>query len=234
MPPKALVFDTFGTIVDWRSSLIADLGMFGAERGLTSDWAGLVDAWRGEYHPSMERVRRGERPWAKLDTLHRESLERLAPRFGLADLAAADLDRLTLLWHRLRPWADAVPGLLRLKRRFVIAPLSNGNVALLTNMAKQAGLPWDAIFGSDVFHHFKPDPETYLGACDLLGLAPGAVMMVAAHNPDLRAARGFGLQTGFFPRPGEYGPAQRQDLAAEEPWDIVARDVEDLATQLGA
>lgn len=231
---KALVFDVFGTIVDWRGSLIADLSAFGAAHGIAADWTALVDAWRGAYAPSMDRVRRGARPWAPLDVLHRETLDRLVRDFGIAGLDEAALRHINRGWHRLRPWPDAVAGLARLKRRFVIAPLSNGNVALLTAMAKQAGLPWDAIFGADLFRHYKPDPETYLGACALLDLPQAEVMMVAAHNADLAAARALGLRTAFFARPGEYGPAQARDLAATEAWDVVAQDVGDLATRLGA
>ncbi len=233
-PVKALVFDVFGTVVHWRGSLIPDLGAFGAARGLAADWPALVDAWRGAYVPSMDRVRRGERPFAMLDVLHRETLDRLIAEFGIAGLDEAARRDMTRMWHRLRPWPDSVAGLARLKRRFTIATLSNGNVALLTAMAKRAGLPWDTIFGGDIFRHYKPDPETYLGACALLDLPPAEVMMVAAHNGDLAAARALGLRTAFFPRPAEYGPAQARDLAAEQDWDVVARDVEDLAARLGA
>lgn len=231
---KALIFDVFGTLVDWRGSLSADLTAFGQARGIAADWPALVDAWRGAYVPSMDRVRRGERPWATLDVLHRETLDRLVRAFGIAGLDEAALHHLTRLWHRLRPWPDTVPGLTRLKRRFTIAPLSNGNVALLTAMAKHAGLPWDVIFGADLFRHYKPDPETYLGTCSLLDLPPAEVVMVAAHNGDLAAARSLGLRTGFFPRPAEYGPGQTRDLAPAQDWDVVARDVEDLAAQIGA
>lgn len=231
---KALIFDVFGTIVDWRGSLIADLAAFGRERGIAADWPALVDAWRGAYVPSMDRVRRGERPWTVLDVLHRETLDRLVGEFAIAGLDEAALQQLNRLWHRLRPWPDSVPGLTRLKRRFTIAPLSNGNVALLTALAKHAALPWDAIFGADLFRHYKPDPETYLGACALLDLEPPEVMMVAAHNADLAAARALGLRSGFFPRSAEYGPAQTRDLAPAQDWDVVAHDVEDMARQLGA
>ena len=231
---KALVFDTFGTVVDWRSSLIAELSAFGRSRGLAADWTGLVDAWRGAYQPSMQRVRSRERAWATLDALHRETLDRLVGEFGIAGLTESDLRHINLGWHRLRPWPDAVAGLTRLKRRYVIGPLSNGNVSLLLEMAKHAGLPWDMIFGSDLFGHFKPDPETYLGVCKLLDLAPGEVMMCAAHNSDLRAAQALGLQTGFFPRPGEYGPHQVRDTEADGEWTVIATDIEDLATKLGA
>ncbi len=231
---KAMVFDTFGTVVDWRSSLIEELTAFGRQRGITADWAGLVDAWRGAYQPSMDRVRKGERPWTTLDTLHRETLDRLVQEYGVAGHSEDDLRHLNLGWHRLRPWPDAVPGLTRLKQRYVIGPLSNGNVSLLLNMGKHAGIPWDMIFGSDLFQHFKPAPETYLGACRLLDLRPEQVMMCAAHNSDLAAAQALGLQTGFFARPGEYGPHQKRDTQADGTWTVVAKDIEDLATQLGA
>jgi 2-haloacid dehalogenase len=230
---KAILFDTFGTVVDWRSSLIAELTSFGTARGLTADWAGLVDAWRGNYAPSMDRVRRGEQPWTKLDDLHMATLRDLVVRFGLTGLTEADLDHLNRGWHRLTPWPDAVPGLARLKTRYIIGPLSNGNVALLLNMAKHAGIPWDMICAAELFRHYKPDPETYLGAAALLGLAPGEVMMAAAHNGDLRAARACGLRTAFFPRPSEYGPHQRRDFAAEDAWDVVVGDIEGLAHKMG-
>jgi 2-haloacid dehalogenase len=231
--PVAIVFDTFGTVVDWRSSLIADLTAFGTSRGVTADWPALIDAWRAAYQPSMKRVRIGEQPWTTLDALHRASLDRLVAEFGIKGLSEEDLVHINLGWHRLNPWPDSVPGLIRLKSRFIIGPLSNGNVLLLLNMAKFAGIPWDMIFGSDLFGHFKPDPETYLGVARLLNLRPGQVMMAAAHNGDLAAARGCGLMTAFFPRPGEYGPHQKRDTAAEQAWDVVATDIQDLATKLG-
>ena len=230
---KAILFDTFGTVVDWRTSLIDELTAFGASRGLSADWTGLVDAWRGNYAPSMDKVRTGELPWTKLDDLHRATLDILIERFGIAGLSDADRDHLNRAWHRLKPWPDAIPGLARLKSRYVIAPLSNGNVALLLNMAKYAGLPWDMICAAELFRHYKPDPETYLGAAGLLGLAPGEVMMAAAHNGDLQAARACGLKTAFFPRPSEYGPHQARDFKADAAWDVVAADIQDLATQMG-
>jgi 2-haloacid dehalogenase len=233
-PPVAIVFDTFGTVVNWRTSLIEDLTAYGAARGVTADWPSLVDAWRAAYQPSMQRVRTGEQPWTTLDNLHRATLDRLVAEFGIKGLSEDDLVHINLGWHRLKPWPDAVPGLTRLKSRFIIGPLSNGNVALLLNMAKFSGIPWDMIFGSDLFGHFKPDPETYLGVARLLNLRPGQVMMAAAHNGDLAAAQGCGLQTAFFPRPGEYGPKQDRDTKAEQDWDIVAADIQDMATQLGA
>lgn len=225
---KALLFDVFGTVVDWRGSLMAEIAAWRP----AVDAEGLVDAWRGEYKPSMDRVRRNERPWANLDALHRESLEALAPRFGLAGLDEASLDWLVRGWHRLRPWPDSVAGLRRLKQDRVIAPLSNGNVALLTNMAKAAGLPWDLVLSAELFRHYKPDPETYLGAAALLGLPPGEVMLCAAHNDDLAAARRCGLRTGFIARPTEYGPNQRRDTTAESDWDVVVDSIEALADRI--
>jgi 2-haloacid dehalogenase len=210
---RAVLFDVFGTVVDWRSSLIADLEQFGGRRGIAADWPALVDAWRRAYRPSMDRVRKGEQAWTALDDLHRASLVELVARFGIAGLSEADIDWVTDLWHRLRPWPDSVPGLARLKRRFIVGSLSNGNVALQVNLAKSAGLPWDVIFGSDHFQHFKPDAETYLGACALLRLPPARVMLAAAHNDDLRAARSFGLATGFIARPDEYGAHRRRGSA---------------------
>jgi len=230
---RAILFDVFGTVVDWRGSLIRDFSAWGADRGLTVEWAGLVDAWRGAYVPSMNRVRTGARGWANLDTLQRESLDEIGGQFGLPKaLSEADRDYLVHGWHRLDPWPDAVPGLVRLKADFIIAALSNGNVALLVNMAKRAGLAWDMVFATELFRLYKPDPKTYLGAAALLGLPPDAVMMAAAHNADLRAARALGLRTAFIARPYEYGPRQVGDLSAEEGWDIVADDIDDLASKL--
>jgi 2-haloacid dehalogenase len=231
--PVAIVFDTFGSVVDWRSSLIADLTNYGSSHDLIADWSSLVDAWRAAYQPSMQRVRSGELPWTTLDKLHRASLDRLIAEFGINGLSEDDLVHINLGWHRLHPWPDAIPGLTRLKSRFIIGPLSNGNVALLLNMAKFAGIPWDMIFGSDLFGHFKPDPETYLGVAKMLDLRPDQVMMAAAHNGDLANARACGLLTAFFPRPGEYGPHQQRDYAADQDWDIVATDIQDMAAQLG-
>jgi 2-haloacid dehalogenase len=232
--PVAIVFDTFGTVVDWRGSLIAELTAFGRERDINADWTALVDAWRAAYHPSMDRVRKGQQPWTTLDTLHRASLDTLVKQFSVAGLSEADLQHINRGWHRLNPWPDSVAGLTRLKRKFIIGPLSNGNVSLLTNMAKHAGLPWDLVFGSDLFGHFKPDRETYLGVARLLDLEPGQVMVGAAHNADLASARKCGLMTAFFPRPTEYGPHQKRDFAADQDWDVVSNDIEDLANKLGA
>ncbi len=230
---KAILFDVFGSVVDWRGSLIGELSAWGASRGLGVDWTGLVDAWRGAYMPSLDQVRRGEKPWTILDDLHRATLDRLVGQFGAAGLSEADLDFINRGWHRLRPWPDSVAGLMRLKTRYIIGPLSNGNVALLVNMAKSAGLPWDVITATELFRHYKPDPETYLGAAKLLGLAPAQVMMAAAHNGDLKAARAVGLKTAFWARPTEYGPHQSRDFTADEAWDVVAEDIVDFAAQMG-
>lgn len=234
MDVRAILFDVFGTVVDWRGSLIEELGAWGAERRLAVDWPGLVDAWRGAYAPSMDRVRRGELPWTNLDALHRASLAELAPRFGLVGQTPADMEWVNLGWHRLRPWPDSVPGLVRLRRRYVLSPLSNANVALLVDMARAQGLPWDLVLCAEVFRHYKPDPETYLGACQLLALDPSQVMLCAAHNADLAAAQRLGLRTGFVPRPTEYGPHQARDFASEGGWDIVAADMEELAGKMAA
>lgn len=231
---RALLFDVFGTVVDWRSSLIADFTAWAKRTGKTGDWTALVDAWRGAYVPSMDEVRKHpERGYLNLDALHRASLQRLVAELKIGGLDAEDLGYLTTGWHRLAPWPDSVDGLTRLKRRFVIGPLSNGNVALLVNMAKAAGLPWDLILSSELFRHYKPDPETYLGAARLLGLEPGQVMLVAAHNSDLRAAQNLGLATCFVPRRTEYGPLQARDFAADGEWTLVVNDLRDLADRLG-
>ena len=231
---RAILFDTFGTVVDWRSSLITELTGFGVSRGITADWAALVDAWRAAYAPSMNRVRRGDAPWAKLDVLHRESLDRLVAEAGITGLTEADRAHLTLGWHRLQAWPDAVPGTARLNRRFITGPLSNGNVSLLVDIKRSNGLAWDMIFGAELFRHYKPDPETYLGACRLLSLEPGEVMLCAAHNDDLRAAQSHGLQTAFVPRPTEYGPHQVRDTTPTGAWDHVVAGIDELADRLGA
>ena len=231
---KALVFDVFGTVVDWRSSLIADFTQWSATRGIKADWTALVDGWRAVYTASMDDVRKHpERGYMILDKLHRQSLEKLVAQLAIEGLTEADLQYLTSGWHRLHPWADSVPGLTRLKTKYIISPLSNGNVALLTNMAKFAGLPWDLILSAELFEHYKPDTESYLGAARVLCLAPGEVMMVAAHNHDLRAAQKLGLKTAFVARPTEYGPLQKHDFEAKGDWDIVARDFGGIADRLG-
>lgn len=233
-PPavKALVFDVFGTVVDWRGSIIREGRLLGRRKRLQVDWAAFADAWRAGYRPAMARVRSGELPWTKIDDLHRMILDGLLERFGLRGLSEAERDHLNHAWHRLAPWPDARAGLARLKRRHVIATLSNGNVALLVNMAKHARLPWDCILSAEVVRHYKPDPETYLGAASLLGVAPHELMMVAAHKDDLHAARACGLRTAFVPRPKEHGPAVKVDVSREPAFDVHARDFNDLARQL--
>ncbi len=231
---KAIVFDVFGTVVDWRGSIAADLGAWGAQRGLACDWAALADDWRARYQPQLQRVRSGAVGWTVLDELHRQALDELLPRHGLQHLGEEDRRHLNRVWHRLDPWSDVRAGLQRLKARYVIGTLSNGNVALLVNMAKHAGLPWDVVFSAETFRAYKPLPETYLGAARLLDLAPGELMLCAAHNDDLAAARAQGLRTAFVARPTEYGPHQRKDLAPEQDWDVVAADFGELADKLGA
>lgn len=230
---QALTFDVFGTVVDWRRSIIREGEALGRSKGLTVDWAKFADTWRGLYQPMLSRVRNGELPWTKLDTLHRMSLDRLLVDFGIAGLSEAEIDHLNRAWHRLDPWADAVEGLTRLRRRFILATCSNGNVAMMVDMAKRAGLPWDAILGAETAHHYKPQPEAYLITAELLGLRPEQCMMVAAHNGDLAAAAGCGLRTAFVPRPSEHGPGQTTDLAPKRDYDAVAKDFVDLAVKLG-
>jgi 2-haloacid dehalogenase len=230
---KTLVFDVFGSVVDWRGSIARDLGAWSDAQGIRADWLALAEAWRARYQPQMERVRSGEIGWRRLDDLHLESLRALAPAFGLDGLDEAQLLHVNRVWHRLDPWPDAVPGLKRLKARYLIGTLSNGNVALLVNMAKRAALPWDVVVSAETFRHYKPQREAYLGVAELLDIAPHEVMMCAAHNADLEAARAAGLATAFFARPHEHGPAQTTDLVPTEAWDVVARDIEDLATQMG-
>lgn len=229
---KALVFDVFGTVVDWRGSIIREGRLLGRRKKLKVDWAAFADAWRAGYRPAMARVRSGELPWTKIDVLHRMILDELLPRFGIRGLAEDEIDHLNRVWHRLEPWPDARAGLAKLKRRYVIATLSNGNVALLTNMAKHAGLPWDCILSAEVVRHYKPDPETYLGAADLLGVQPAELMLVAAHKDDLHAARACGLKTAYVTRPREYGPGAKADLSRDPALDLHARDFNDLARQL--
>jgi 2-haloacid dehalogenase len=231
---EALVFDVFGTVVDWRTSIIAEGEALGTAKGIEVDWAGFVDAWRGAYSPAMDRVRRGEAPWTNLDALHRQSLDRLMPQFGITGLSETEVDHLNRVWHRLKPWPDSVEGMTRLRRKYVLSPLSNGNVALLTRMGKAAGLPWDCILSAELFRHYKPDPETYRGAAELLGLPTDKVALVAAHNSDLVAASQEGMRTAFVARPTEYGPHQSRDFKADHPFDAVATDMIHLADLLGA
>ncbi len=231
---KALAFDVFGTVVDWRGSVIREGEALARERNLGDvDWPAFADAWRSRYAPSMDRVRRGEMPWKNLDWLHRASLEELLVEFGIKDLAEGDRGRLNNAWHRLSPWPDSVEGLTRLKRAYTITTLSNGNVALLNDMAKAAGLPWDLIFSAELIHHYKPDRETYLMVPGLLGLRPEEVMLVACHPSDLRAAREHGFRTAYVIRPLEWGPEWRPE-PPDPSFDVNAEDFLDLAEKLGA
>lgn len=232
---KALVFDVFGTVVDWRGSVIREGEELARTRGLVVDWPGFADEWRREgYVAGMERVRRGELPWMKVDRLHRLKLDELLDTYRVDGLDEAEIAHFNRVWHRLSPWPDAVLGLTRLKERFLIAPLSNGDVALLTNLAKAGKLPWDCILSSELFGAFKPDPRVYLGAADLLDLPPAALLMVAAHGGDLRAAGSVGLRTAFVPRPREWGPGGPVEPPPDPTFDLVATDFVDLAAQLGA
>ena len=232
--PKALVFDVFGTVVDWRTSVAAEVDALATRKGFTVDGAKFADAWRAGYAPSMNRVRTGELPWTRLDTLHRMTLDRILAEFSIPGLTEAEKNELNRAWHRLRPWPDSVSGLTRLKKKFIIAPLSNGNIALMTNMARNAGLPCDCVLGAELVRHYKPDREVYQSAADFLDLQPADVMMVAAHLGDLRAAKTVGLKTAFVARPLEYGPAGKPDLKADASVDLSATDFNDLAVRLGA
>jgi 2-haloacid dehalogenase len=231
---KALVFDVFGTVVDWRTSVAQEVEGLAKRKGRTIDGAKFADAWRAGYGPSMNRVRTGELPWTKLDRLHRMTLDKVLVDFQFTGLSEAETDMLNRAWHRLRPWPDSVSGLTRLKKKFIIAPLSNGNISLMTDMAKHAGLPWDCILGAELARHYKPDPEVYQSAADFLDLARESVMMVAAHLGDLRAAKAVGLRTAFVTRPLEFGPDRKPDMKADFPVDISAKDFNELAAQLGA
>lgn len=230
---KALVFDVFGTVVDWRSGVARDARTFLAKHGRADiDAHDFADAWRRRYQPAMEEVRSGRRSFARLDVLHRENLDALLAEHAIA-ADEAERDWLNRAWHRLDPWPDTIPGLIRLKARHFIAPLSNGNILLLANMAKRAGIPWDAILGAEPVQAYKPQPEAYTRTAGILGLAPGEVALVAAHNGDLAAARKAGLATAFVLRPTEHGPRQSTDTHAEADWDAIAGSFEELADRLG-
>ena len=230
---KALVFDVFGTVVNWRTAVAREVEQLARRKNLTVDGAKFADAWRAGYGPSMNRVRSGELPWTRLDDLHRMTLEKILGEFGITTLTDGEKDELNRSWHRLDPWPDTVAGLTRLKKRFTIAPLSNGNIALMTDLAKHAGLPWDCVLGAELVRHYKPDHEVYESAAHFLNLPRGEVMMVAAHLGDLRAAKAVGLTTGFVTRPFEYGPQGKPDLKADASVDVSATDFNDLARQLG-
>jgi 2-haloacid dehalogenase len=236
MDVKALIFDVFGTVVDWRGSIIEEGHAWGEGKGINIDWARFADRWRAGYVPIMDRVRKGDLSWTKLDDLHRMLLDDLLQEFKIEGLSEEEKDHWNRVWHRLKPWTDSVPGLTRLKSKYTIAPCSNGNVALLNDMAKYSGLPWDLILGAELARHYKPDREAYLTSVSLIGLNPGEVMMCAAHLRDLRAARECGLRTGFIHRPDEYGNGglRQADTAKPGDFDVVAEEILDLAEKMGA
>jgi 2-haloacid dehalogenase len=231
---RALTFDVFGTVVDWRSSIIREGELLAAAKNLKLDWPAFADAWRAGYRPAMDRVARSESGWHNIDELHRSILDELLARFGVKGLSEAEIDHLNRAWHRLMPWPDSVPGLNRLRSRYVLATLSNGNISLLVDMAKNAGLPWDCVLSGELIHKYKPDPEVYRMAARLLGLATSEVMMVAAHPPDLEAAKRAGLKTAYVPRPLEHGPGRPPAASGANAFDVVATDFLDLAAKLGA
>lgn len=231
---RAVLFDTFGTVVDWRSGIASAVRAFAADRALTLDPEEFADAWRAQYEPAKERVRSGQRSYVSLDTLHRENLDTVLRAHDLdpGTFAPGELTSLAAAWHYLPPWPDSVEGVRQIKRHFIVGPLSNGNTALLVDMAKAGGLSWDVILGSDISRAYKPSPDAYQKPAALLGLDPGEVMLVAAHNSDLAGARRSGLATAFIARPTEYGPEQATDLVASDDWDLTAESITDLASQL--
>jgi 2-haloacid dehalogenase len=230
---KLMVFDTFGTVVDWRSVVIEEGTRLSKAKGVTLDWPAFADEWRAAYGPSMNKVRTGELPWTKLDVLHRMSLDALLVKHNVMGLTEADKAQFNTVWHRGRPWPDSVAGLTRLKTRFTIAPLSNGNISLLTDMAKAGGLPWDCILGAELAHHYKPDPETYLSPGEIFDLAPAQVMMVAAHPPDLQVPKRLGLRTAYIHRPYEGGSSNPGQMPAAGSFDFIVHDLKELATAVG-
>lgn len=230
---QALTFDVFGTVVDWRGSIIREGEQVWKVLSIDVDWAQFADDWRAGYQPAMAKVRSGAIPWANIDTLHRQILDDLLARYHITHLTDAQIDDLNRVWHRLDPWPDAVDGLNRLRQRHIVATLSNGNVALLVNMAKRAGLPWDCVLSAELARHYKPDPTVYQMAADLLGLSTGQVMMVAAHKSDLFAAQKVGMKTAFVRRLLEYGPDGRPDRETDPSFDYTADSFIQLAEQLG-
>lgn len=231
---KAMTFDVFGTVVDWRGSLIEQFRAFGREKGIGVNWGAFVDDWKSCYRPGMDAVRSGRLPWTNVDGIYRQKLDTLLGEYGITGLSEADRIRLNRTWHRCRPWPDVVAGLTRLKAKYALATLSNGDVACMVNMAKYGGLPWDCILCAELFRHYKPDPEVYQGAIQLLALAPQEIMMVAAHNYDLHAARSHGMRTAFVPRLLEYGPGQTSYIKPEDDWDVIVSGFEELASVMGA
>jgi 2-haloacid dehalogenase len=230
---KVLAFDVFGTVVDWRSSVIAEGEQLGKTKGIRIDWAVFADAWRSIYRPYMDRVATGQLPWTKLDDLHRSMLDETLKKFAITSLTEDEKEHFNRVWHRLKPWPDSVPGLQRLKARFLITPLSNGNISLLTNMAKNAGLPWDCILSAENVKRYKPDPSVYLLVPQLFDLKPEQVMMVAAHEHDLHSAQKHGLRTAFVHRPMEHGPGKAASIPPKDRYDIVTESFIGLADEFG-
>ena len=231
---KAMTFDVFGTVVDWRSSIAREIQDIGQKKGFDLDWNSFADEWRSGYAPSMNKVRNGEMPWTKIDTLHRLILDELLSKHKISNLSEEETDGLNRAWHRLDPWSDSVEGLTLLKKDYIISSLSNGNVALLVNMAKYGGLPWDMVLSAEIAKHYKPDPESYLSTSEYLGLPINRVMMVAAHKNDLKSAKSNGMMTGYVPRPKEHGENTVVDYAEEAYIDIMADDFIDLSKKMSA
>jgi 2-haloacid dehalogenase len=229
---KALFFDVFGTLVDWRTSIAREAEAILAPHGYALDWLRFADAWRGEYQGAMDEVRLGRITFCKLDVLHRRNLDLILPRFNIAGVGEGDLRALNLAWHRLDAWPDVAPGMARLKRRYLLAPVSNGNISLMVDLARRNGFPWDAILGAEIAGDYKPKPRVYLAAAEAFDLAPSDCMMVAAHSRDLAAAAALGLRTGHVARLNEHGPG-RGEAAPAVPVDVAARDLEDFAAKLG-
>jgi 2-haloacid dehalogenase len=229
---KALFFDVFGTLVDWRTSIAREAELVLKPLGRALDWIAFADAWRDEYQPAMDEVRAGRIPFCRLDVLHRRNLERILPRFGVAGLDETVLENLNLAWHRLDAWEDVAPGLARLRPSAWLAPVSNGNISLMVDLARRNGLPWDAILGAEIAGDYKPKPRVYLAACEAFDLPPGACMMVAAHSRDLAAAAALGLRTAHVARPNEHGPG-KGETGPTVPVDIAAASLVDLAEKLG-
>lgn len=233
-PIKALLFDVFGTCVDWRNAIVKEGNQLARRHRLPDiNWFDFADSWRALYHPQMELVRSGQRPWVKLDVLHRESLATVWNKYELGPIAEEELDEFNRVWHRLDPWPDTIPGLRRLKSKFIIAPNSNAHIALSTSLAKRAGIPWDVILGAEIAQTYKPMPEEYLRNVAALDLEPDQVMMVAAHNYDLIGCTKCGLHAAFVLRKDEFGAGQTWDLSPSQEYDFNAVNFEDLADQLG-
>ena len=230
--PKALLFDVFGTVVDWRTSVINELRSYGQGRGISANWEAFADDWRGLYQPSMEAVRNNSRSFVPLDDLHRESLRTLISKYDLPRPNEREEDHLVTIWHRLKPWSDVIEGMYRLKRHYILGTLSNGNIGLMVRLAKHSGLPWDAILGAEIANDYKPQPQVYRASAAALNLHESECMLVAAHNDDLAAAAAVGFQTAFVVRPDEYGPNQVRDKHATHSWNIVTDSFAGLADQL--